>query len=160
MRNMAESRKGKKKSQHLKSEKQQALFFFSLFEVIGRILALYCNTHTDCKQQHFLTRKQTQNPPIKPNFNPASAYSGCFFSDSPFFPPLSLKGNSAVWWMSGLSDPPRFFGPALTFCWAKNKVHRVHTESFAALKLRKWNFTLNPKTNKATHFFALFKWAS
>lgn len=67
---------------------------FFIFNVIGRIRALYCNTHTDCKQQHFLTRKQTQNPPIKPNFNPASPYSGCLFSDSLF---LSLKGNSAVW---------------------------------------------------------------
>lgn len=69
-------------------------FFVFLFDVIGRILALYCNTHTDCKQQHFLTRKQTQNPPIKPDFNPASPYSGCFFHIL-FF--LSLKGNSAVW---------------------------------------------------------------
>lgn len=111
------------------------------------MLALYCNTHTDCKQQHFLTRKQTQNPPIKPNFNPAGPYSACFFfPDSFFF--LSLKGSSAVWWMSGLSDPPRFFGPALTFCWAKNKVHRVHTESFAALIPRKWNFTPNPKQTR------------
>ena len=115
--------------------------------MIGRILALYCNTHTDCKQQHFLTRKQTQNPPIKPNFNPAGPYSACFFfPDSFFF--LSFKGSSAVWWMSGLSDPPRFFGPALTFCWAKNKVHRVHTESFAALIPRKWNFTPNPKQTR------------
>lgn len=43
---------------------------------------------------------------------------------------------------------PRFFGPALTFCWAKNKVHRVHTESFAALIPRKWNFTPNPKQTR------------
>lgn len=111
------------------------------------MLALYCNTHTDCKQQHFLTRKQTQNPPIKPSFNPAGPYSACFPPDSFFFF-LSLKGSSAVWWMSGLSDPPRFFGPALTFCWAKNKVHRVHTESFAALIPRKWNFTPNPKQTR------------
>lgn len=113
--------------------------------MIGRILALYCNTHTDCKQQHFLTRKQTQNPPIKPSFNPASPYSGCFFSDI-FFSKLkrqqcSLVNVRPVW-------SPRFFGPALTFCWAKNKVHIVHTESFAALIPRKWNFTPSPKQTR------------
>lgn len=94
MKNIAKSRK--KKSQHLKKWEKQALFFLCLFDVIGRILALYCNTHTDCKQQHFLTRKQTQNPPIKPNFNPAGPYSGRFFFTFFFFF-LSLKGNSAVW---------------------------------------------------------------
>lgn len=127
-----------------KSEKTSIVFLF--FDVIGMVLVLYCNTHTDCKQQHFLTRKQSKNPPIKSNFNPASPYSGCFLHI--LFFPLSLKGNSAVWWMSGLSDPPRYFGPALTFCWAKNKVHRVQTESFAALIPRKWNFTLNPKQTR------------
>lgn len=36
---------------------------------------------------------------------------------------------------------PRFFGPALTFCWAKNKVHRVQLfsmECFAVLIPTKW----------------------
>lgn len=85
MKNMATSRKDK--SQHLKKLKKQALgvFFPFLFDVIGRFRALYCKTHTDCKQQHFLTRKQTQNPPIKPNFNPASPYSGCVFFRFFFF---------------------------------------------------------------------------
>lgn len=55
--------------------------------------------------------------------------------------PCSLVNVRPVW-------SPRFFGPALTFCWAKNKVHRVHTESFAALIPRKWNFTPNPKQTK------------
>lgn len=147
MKNMAESCKDKKKRVSIwKSEKTSIVVsFFSLFDVIGRILALYCNTHTDCKQQHFLTRKQTQNPPIKPNFNPASPYSGCFFLTL-FFPKLkrqqcSLVNVRPVW-------SPRFFGPALTFCWAKNKVHRVHTESFAALIPRKWNSTPNPKQTR------------
>lgn len=144
MKNMAKSRKDRKVS-IWKSEKT-SIVFFSLFDVIGRILALYCNTHTDCKQQHFLTRKQTQNPPIKPNFNPASPYSGCFFLSDSFFSKLkrqqcSLVNVRPVW-------SPRFFGPALTFCWAKNKVHRVHTESFAALIARKWNFTPDPKQTR------------
>lgn len=150
MKNMTKSRKDREKSQHSKKWKNKHCFL-SLFDVIGRILALYCNTHTDCKQQHFLTRKQTQNPPIKPNFNPARPYSErlffFFFFRFSFFP-LQLKRQECslvnvrpVW-------SPRFFGPALTFCWAKNKVHRVHTESFAALMSRKWNFTPKPKQTK------------
>lgn len=100
MKNMAMSRKGRKKKKNRK--KTSIVFFFSLslLDVIGRFQALDCKTHTDCKQQHFLTCKQSQNPPIKANFNPASPFFYCSF----FF--FCLKGNSAVWWVSGLSDPP------------------------------------------------------
>lgn len=73
MKNTAMSHKDKKKNQQ-----SQHLKLFPTFDVIGRFQALHCKTHTDCKQQHFLTRKQTQNPPIKPNFNPAAPYSACF----------------------------------------------------------------------------------
>lgn len=67
MKNITTSRKGGEKKENI------------LFDAIGRILALYCYSHTDCKQQHFLTRKQTQNPPIKLDFAPTSSYSGGFF---------------------------------------------------------------------------------
>lgn len=59
--------------------------FLGLFDVIGGILAWYRSTHTDCKQQHFPTRKQTQNPPIKTNFNSASAYLPWLLSSHAFF---------------------------------------------------------------------------
>lgn len=79
MKNTAMSHKDTKtqQSQHLKKWKKNNKLF-PTFDVIGRFQALHCKTHTDCKQQHFLTRKQTQNPPIKPNFNPAAPYSACF----------------------------------------------------------------------------------
>lgn len=136
----------KKQSQHLKkttkkNNNQKQLF--PTFDVIGRFQALHCKTHTDCKQQHSLTRKQTQNPPIKPNFNAAGPYSCCFFPIYSFFCKISRQQCSLVNVRPVWS--PRLVGPAFTFCWAKNK---VHTESFAALIPRKWNFTPNPKQTR------------
>lgn len=87
MKNTAMSHKDKKKEKTksaFEKEKPNQKQLFPTFDVIGRFQALHCKTHTDCKQQHSLTRKQTQNPPIKPNFNAASPYSCCFF------PPLFI----------------------------------------------------------------------
>lgn len=122
------------------------MFFFLFLMWLADSGHYIVKTHTDCKQQHFLTRKHTQTRPIKPDFNPASPYSGCVFVFDSFFSKLkrqqcSLVNVRPVW-------SPRFFGPAFTFCWAKNKVHRVHTESFAALMPRKWNFTPKPKQTR------------
>lgn len=114
----------------------------------------------DCKQQHFLTRKQTPNPPIKPNFNPADPYSGCcvfFFPLDSFFL-LSLKGNSAVWWMSGLSDPPDSLELPSHFAELRAK-YTESTQSFAALIPRKWNFTPKPKQTRPHIFFTRLQWA-
>lgn len=62
----------KKKKQRKKNK------VFPTFDVIGRFQTWHWKTHTNCKQQHFLTCKQTQNPPIKPNFSPASPYFAVF----------------------------------------------------------------------------------
>lgn len=88
MKNTAMSHKDKKKkqSQHLKKgKKAKQKQLFPTFDVIGRFQALHCKTHTDCKQQHSLTRKQTPNLPIKPSFNAARPYSCCFSPLYSFF---------------------------------------------------------------------------
>lgn len=106
--------------------KKQAPFFLPSFFFMMWLAAPKRNiikTKTDCKQQHFLTRKQTLNPPIKPSpIRPAFILSGFFLFPSCFFWAqrqwCSLVNVRPVWC-------PRFYRPALTFCWAKNKRGRI-----------------------------------
>ena len=150
MKNMAKSRKDEEKvsvrnEQKKKWKKKQAMF---LMWLAGSWHYIVTPTQT-VNNSTFWHANRLKTHQLNPtSIQPALILPAFFFLILFFFFFLSFKGSSAVWWMSGLSDPPRFFGPALTFCWAKNKVHRVHTESFAALIPRKWNFTPNPKQTR------------
>lgn len=80
-----------------------------------------------------------------------------FFPLDSFFL-LSLKGNSAVWWMSGLSDPPDSLELPSHFAELRAK-YTESTQSFAALIPRKWNFTPKPKQTRPHIFFTRLQWA-
>lgn len=147
MKNMAKSRKRRRKSRRSKTEEKRKNKQCFLMWLAGCWHYIVTPTQT-VNNSTFWHANRLKTHQLNPTSIQPALILPAFFSLILFFFFLSLKGSSAVWWMSGLSDPPRFFGPALTFCWAKNKVHRVHTESFAALIPRKWNFTPNPKQTR------------
>ncbi len=110
----------------------------------------HCFAHPrSCKQQRFPTCKQTRS----------LIYLGLYVGHLSFWRPSeSVHRLLNV----RLSESRHFFGPAFTFCWAKNKVHKVHTNtththSFHSLNTKAAVFHSYPKTNKAVHFFTLFK---
>lgn len=97
----------------------------------------HCFAHPhSCKQWRFPTCKQTQN----------LIYLGFYVGHLSFWRP-SESVHSLL--NVRLSESRYFFGPALTLCWAKNKVHRVHTHiAFTVLIPRQRYFVPIPKQTR------------
>lgn len=140
MKNMAT-----KKSAFEKTEKLSIVFFFFLMWLADSGHYIVKPTQI-VNNSTFWHANRLKTHQLSPTSIQPALILGVFLFLILFFSKLkrqqcSLVNVRPVW-------SPRFFGPAFTFCWAKNKVHRVHTESFAALIPRKWNFTPKPKQTR------------